>query len=213
MKIGLVDYEIGNLGSVLRSFHLLGVEIERVRDPSESQNYSSLILPGVGAFSDCVLNLKKYGWFDFFKNDFDSERWPLLGICVGMQMLLEESEESFSAGSQPSKGLGIISGHVRKLSKFGCNERIPHIGWNSILLEDSDSSILENINSGTDYYFVHSFAASLEKKENLIAKCNYGIDFPAVIGAKNIFGTQFHPEKSSKAGAKIFKNFARLSDA
>ena len=212
MNIGIIDYGIGNLGSVKRAIELAGADASFISDPSEVDNCKSLILPGVGNYTECYNKLSNNNWVAFFKNGYDSARWPLLGICVGMQLLMEKGFEGASK-NKPTPGLGLIKGEVTVLSDHGCGERLPHVGWNSINVIDKKKtkSLFNGISNKTDFYFVHSYAVIVEDVSMISATVNYDIDIVASVTNQNVFGTQFHPEKSSKAGLAIFKNFINIS--
>jgi len=212
MSIGIIDYGVGNLGSVKRAIELAGGETSLIKNPLDAEKYGSLILPGVGNYTECYNKLKQNNWVEFFKKTFDSNRWPLLGICVGMHLLMDKGYEGASA-ENPTPGLGLIKGVVTNLSDQGCNKRLPHVGWNSINISSNGEvpSIFTGIYNNTDFYFVHSYGVVVEKASMISASVDYGIDIVASVSNKNIFGTQFHPEKSSKAGLALYKNFINIS--
>ena len=202
--IGIVDYDIGNLRSVQKAFQHVGGEAVFVRTPEEIAKCDALVLPGVGAFGDCVGSLAKSGMWDDVVAWAKSER-PFFGICVGFQMLFDSSEEA-----PGQKGLGIFAGEVRKFSpKHGL--KIPQIGWNNVTVRQPDASLLEGISDGEFVYFVHSYYAVPRDKSIVALEATYGDTFTAAIARGNLIATQFHPEKSQRAGLQMIKNFAALA--
>ena len=208
----VIDYGIGNLLSVQRGLEYCGADVTVTDDKDIIMNATRVVLPGVGAFSDGMKNLNKTG-LNHVVCDYAASGKPLLGICLGMQMLLNESEEfGFS------QGLGLIPGKVIAIPSLNIenkNHKIPHIGWNSLKLpegrEQWDGTLLNNVVPGESVYFVHSFMAEVSSSEHQIANCLYGgIKISAVIGSGNIIGCQFHPEKSGDVGLKILKHFINL---
>lgn len=205
MKVGVLDYGVGNLGSVLRALEELRVTPLLIDRAIDAHHADALILPGVGGFSECKEILDKGGWSDAICEEVQVFKKPLLGICLGMQLLADFGEEGASAG-QPTRGLGLIPGRVVSLRSLGCSARIPHIGWNSISTRNGNS-IFNGIPDGTDFYFVHSYAFVPESAEDVIAVTDYGTTVAAAVARANVWGTQFHPEKSSRAGFRLLKNF------
>jgi len=208
----VIDYGIGNLLSVQRGLEYCGADVTVTDDKDIIMNATRVVLPGVGAFSDGMKGLNTTG-LNHVVCDYAASGKPLLGICLGMQMLLNESEEfGFS------QGLGLISGKVIAIPSLNIenkNHKIPHIGWNSLKLpegrEQWDGTLLNNVVPGESVYFVHSFMAEVSSSEHQIANCLYGgIKISAVIGSGNIIGCQFHPEKSGDVGLKILKHFINL---
>lgn len=198
--IAMVDYGIGNLRSIQKALEFIGLEGVITSDKDLILGSQGIILPGVGAFPDAMDNLKTSG-MDLVLKEAKQGGKPILGICLGMQLLFEESEEV-----RPCKGLGFIRGKIKKL--YG-DIKVPHMGWNSINIV-KDNGILKDIKEDSFVYFVHSFYAEMGSEEDLIAQCNYGIKVPAVIARGNVYGTQFHPEKSGDIGIQILKNFGGL---
>ncbi|MEM2182178.1 MAG: imidazole glycerol phosphate synthase subunit HisH [Nitrososphaerota archaeon] len=196
MKIGILNYGIGNLYSLTNAFRRLGVYVEIFTDLSRSE-IDGLVLPGVGNFEAAARNisLMREEIIEVFNSSM-----PILGICLGMQLFFERSEEG--AGS----GLGVFSGEV---VRFRIDGKLPHIGWNT-LSKVKDSPILENVNDGEWVYYVHSYYAIPRDRNIVLAETNYGVNFPSVVGSSSKFGTQFHPEKSSTTGQKILKNFLNI---
>ena len=198
--IAIIDYGAGNLFSVQNALNFLGIENKVTKDPEEIRNADKLILPGVGAFPDAMKMLINAGLVDVIKEQVKTK--PLMGICLGMQMLFEKSYEFGE-----TEGLGLIPGTV-ELMKPENDLLIPHIGWNA-LIKNEDCPLLNNVDEGDYVYFVHSFAAVTDS-ENVAAYCDYGMKVPALVAKGNVYGCQFHPEKSGKTGLDILKNFAML---
>jgi len=205
MKVAIIDYGMGNLGSVRRALEQLGAEAEIVDTPEQLEDADRIILPGVGSFADGMRHLNRDGWTEALIR-LTGEGKPLLGICLGMQLLASEGSEH---GDHP--GLGLVPGRVVHLDTMDCKERIPHVGWNDIHVnqpEGNPSAVLfDGIQDGTDFYFVHSFAYQAEQASDVLAQVQYGIPVTAAVGRGHVMGTQFHPEKSSRAGFRILKNF------
>ncbi len=203
--IGIVDYDIGNLRSVQKAFQHVGGEAVFVRTPEEIARVDALVLPGVGAFGDCVRSLAATGMWNEVLAWAKSER-PFFGICVGYQMLFESSEEA-----PGEKGLGVFAGKVRKFSdKY--HLKIPQIGWNTVTVRQPDAPLLAGISTGDYVYFVHSYYAAPEDSSLVALETTYGDTFAAAVARGNLLATQFHPEKSQSAGLQMLKNFVALSE-
>jgi glutamine amidotransferase len=212
MRVGLLDYGAGNLGSVGRALEELRVTPLQVSRPVDMHATDCLILPGVGNFADCARLLKTGGWFDALREEVLHYKKPLLGICVGMQLLADFSTEG--AEESPDgrvNGLGLIPGRVEHLRTLGCVQRIPHVGWNSIVQRSPTPDLLSGIPDDTDFYFVHSYAFEPQDRDDVIARTHYGIWVTAAVNRGRVFGTQFHPEKSSRAGFRVLSNFIHAS--
>jgi glutamine amidotransferase len=202
--IGIVDYDIGNLRSVQKAFQHVGGEAVFVRTPEEIARVDALVLPGVGAFGDCVRSLAASGMWDDVVAWAKSEK-PFFGICVGYQMLFESSEEA-----PGEKGLGIFAGKVRKFSdKHGL--KIPQIGWNTVTVRQPGAPLLTGISDGDYVYFVHSYYAAPRDSSIIALETAYGDTFAAAVVRGNLLATQFHPEKSQRAGLQMLKNFVDLA--
>lgn len=197
--IGIVDYGRGNLRSVEKALEKVGFEATIMTSPEELSGVDGLILPGVGAFADAMEALNSGGWTQPLIQFARSGR-PFLGICLGMQVLFEVGEEHGEHA-----GLGLLAGRVVKFPPGG---KIPHMGWNSLSLEQP-SHLLEGIPNDSYFYFVHSYYAQPSEKRDIIASTDYGIVFPAVVGKDNVWGAQFHPEKSSPWGLQLLTNFGK----
>jgi glutamine amidotransferase len=205
MKLLIVNYGMGNLGSVCRSFEELGVDVMISSQPEHIEVADAIVLPGVGAFSEGMANLQERGWVRPLTDAVNLQHKPLLGICLGMQMLGDLGTEGGNV-----KGLGLIPGSVQKLDALGCLMRIPHVGWNEVK-QCSDDPLFEGIRDASDFYFVHSYAFVPKDKKHLIASVPYGIDVTAVVKNKSVYGCQFHPEKSSRVGRRLLQNFLKTA--
>ncbi len=207
MKIIIIDYGLGNLRSIEKALqHVVQryscgtkADVKISNDPSIIDRADALILPGVGAFRDAMINFSE---FSKLVIDATNEGKSLLGICLGMQMLCSESEEGGY-----HKGINIIPGKVIRFPKSEL--KVPHMGWNSIIIK-KNIPLLNDVENGSFFYFVHSYHANIEENYE-VAMCDYGIEFPAIICNEggNVFGTQFHPEKSGTVGLKILSNFVK----
>ena len=209
-KIAIIDYGCGNILNLARAIKFLGYEIETTHDEKKILNSSHVILPGVGAFGNAIKQLEKYNLRSIIL-EYTKSNKPLLGICLGMQILLTSSRE-FGI----HQGLDLIKGEVIKISNKKNKEiKIPHVGWNEINPNKDkkkwENKILKNDLIGKSFYFVHSFVAITKNPNSTIAISNYsGISIPAVVSVDNVFGCQFHPEKSSDNGLTILKNFCEI---
>lgn len=208
MRVGVINYGVGNLGSVMRALEELRVLPVLIKKIHELETCHRLILPGVGNFGTCSALLQQGGWVQALREDVIANQKPLLGICLGMQLLATTSSESDVLQSSKSAiGLNLIPGRVESLEKIGCDLRVPHVGWNSINCHSIERGIFENIPNGTDFYFVHSYAFIPENAEHVLATTDYGVPVTAAVRRGNVWGVQFHPEKSSRAGVQLLRNF------
>jgi len=207
MKVGIIDYGVGNLGSIARALESLGVTPVLVDNAMNLHTQDRLILPGVGNFTDCMHLLDKGGWTSALREEVITHNRPLLGICLGMQLLADSSTEGANDAEHGTKGLGLVHGRVMHLSKLGCNFRIPHVGWNSVSSTSGDNHLFQRIPDGTDFYFVHSYVFVAQKNCDVLATTDYGTPVAAAVGNGLVWGTQFHPEKSSRAGIQLLSNF------
>ena len=209
-EVTVIDYGVGNLLSVQRGFEKCGAKVRLDSDPRSILTAKRVVLPGVGAFANGMAALKNYGLIQVIQ-EIAKRNTPLLGICLGMELLFQESSEFGT-----TKGLGLIPGYVTsipRVTKEVAQLKIPHIGWNSIYPPRKDKgwhkSVLSKNEVGDSMYFVHSFMAVPTEEENRLADCNYGGHIiSSVVIKNNITGCQFHPEKSGEAGLKILKEFA-----
>lgn len=198
--IGIVDYGVGNLASVRNAFDHLGHDATICERPEDVACCDRLVLPGVGSFRAGMEALVERGWVDPLRS-YVRQGKPLLGICLGMQLLFERGEEH-----GPSDGLGLIPGKVVRLMP-AAPEKVPHVGWNS-LCSVSRHPLFDGIKANVDVYFVHSYHCVPTDPDNVLARCDFGGEFVAAVGRANIAGMQFHPEKSQPAGMRMLDNFA-----
>ena len=201
--IGLINYGMGNLGSVKRTFDILNIDNKIIVNPTKISSCEKLVLPGVGNFARAMDILSKEGWSEKIIQHVHENK-PLLGICLGMQLLMSVGYESGKRN-----GLGLIAGEAVSFESINKDIRIPHIGWNSLINIDINSKLLKGIQENTDFYFVHSYFVKTSNSAS-IGSTEYGVEFCSALESNNVYGTQFHPEKSSKAGRKILENFSNL---
>lgn len=198
--VAIVDYGVGNLRSVANAMAFLGLDTVITGDAGELERAEAIILPGVGAFPDAAERLRK--------NDLDRKivlqalKKPVLGICLGMQLLFETGQEG-----RPCAGLGLIPGTVERMET---DRKLPHIGWNRLTLQN-DCPLFRGLENGAYVYFVHSFCGNALREEDVAARTDYGTSVVAAVHRGNVYGCQFHPEKSGEAGLRILKNFGELS--
>jgi len=205
--IAIIDYGMGNLRSVQKGFERIGFAAEVTADPSRILAAEKIVLPGVGAFRDCIHNLEQGGFVEPILQVIAEGR-PFLGICLGLQLLFSESEE-FGL----HKGLGVIPGRVVRFPE-GMQEQgeklpVPHMGWNQITLQ-AETPLFNGISDGSNVYFVHSYYVKPNDLSVVAATCSYGLEFCAAIRKDNVMATQFHPEKSQGIGLQMLKNFAEM---
>lgn len=201
-NIVIVDYKLGNLGSVYNMLKYLGINSIISGDKDIVEKADKLILPGVGAFDEGMKNLKESGLIPVLNRKVLQQNIPILGICLGMQLLGEASEEG------TEKGLGWIKAVCKKFSFEDSSIKIPHMGWNFTI--PCKDRILVRALEGSKFYFVHSYYMECRSEADVLMKSLYGIDFTCAVQRENIMGVQFHPEKSHKYGMQLFKNFADL---
>ena len=199
VMIAIIDYGTGNLRSVSQAFEAVGQQAVVTRDPRVIGNASHVVLPGVGAFGDCMANVERYGLAEPIRTAIQSGK-PFLGICLGLQLLFEESEEFGT-----HKGLGMIPGKVRR---FATDQglKVPHMGWNNVMIE-RPCPLFEGIPNGSYWYFVHSFYIDPSDKTVAATTTDYGTTFVSSIWRDNVVACQFHPEKSQAVGLQLIKNF------
>jgi glutamine amidotransferase len=208
MRVGVIDYGVGNIGSVLRAIEELGFNPTIITRVTELDSADCLILPGVGNFRDCARMLAESSWDLALTEVVKIAGKPLLGICVGMQLLATDSTEGVSDGANtPVPGLNFIPGRVENLQALGCTLRVPHVGWNDVSSVHASDGLFAGIPKATDFYFTHSYAFCAKEPIHVIATTNYEVVITAAIRSGNIWGTQFHPEKSSRAGRMLLGNF------
>ena len=197
MNVAVVDYDAGNTLSVTRALEKVGARVYLTSDPEEVLTADAVVLPGVGAFGDCVRKLKERGMDEACLETYRAGK-PFLGVCIALQVFFEASEESPGV-----EGLGILPGKVVKFDVGGL--KVPHMGWNELDVV-REHPILEGL-SGEDFYFVHSYHPEPEEDSDLLGESDYGGRFCAAAGRENLAAVQFHPEKSSRAGLKLYENF------
>ena len=202
--IAIIDYGVGNLFSLASSFKAIGADVAVVSDPEALKNYEKIVLPGVGAFGDAAKKLRDCGMADALKAEAAKGK-PILGICLGMQLLLEKSYEYGD-----HEGLGLIGGEIRPISDVIPSDlKIPHIGWNALHLTKTDCPIFKYLKEGDHVYFVHSFYGA-DCEDSVVATSEYGAPLTAAVADGNVFGCQFHPEKSGNVGLSILKAFCEV---
>ena len=199
--IAIIDYGMGNLRSVQKAFETMGYRAVVTRDRHRIADASHLVLPGVGAFPDCMRNLEQFDLVGPLLDGIDQGK-PFLGICLGLQLLFTESEEF-----GPHKGLDLIKGRVVRFPEMGL--KVPHMGWNQLRWQKSNS-LLEGLSQEVYFYFVHSYYVVPEDPGVIATRTDYGIEFASSVAHDHIFACQFHPEKSQEVGLKILKNFGKL---
>jgi glutamine amidotransferase len=203
--ISIVDYGVGNINAFLNIYKQLGIEIYTARNSQDLSKASKIILPGVGAFDNAMNRLTISGMRDTLEEAVIQRKVPVLGICVGMQMLAERSDEGVKAG------LGWIKGQVKKFDAnlIPYSTKYPHMGWNNIH-SIKENSLLSELTNDVRFYFLHSYYFDCEDENNIIATTEYGNKFASVICKDNIFGIQCHPEKSHNFGIKLLENFSKI---
>lgn len=194
---------MGNLRSVQKAFERIGIPAKLSGDVDEILGAEKLVLPGVGNFEQGIKNIKSRGLFEPLNTAVLDTKTPVIGICLGMQLMTEFSEEG------NCDGFGWIKGKTKKFSFNDNNLKIPHMGWNNLTISNFNS-IYKGIPSNSFFYFVHSYFIACDDENNILAQSNYGIDFVSSFQKENVFGCQFHPEKSHQTGLQILKNFSEL---
>jgi len=198
--IAVIDYGMGNLRSVEKAFQFLGFDAVITDRPEQAEGATHLVLPGDAAFGDAMRNLVEQGWDDLILKGVEQGK-PFLGICMGLQLMFDESEEGGK-----HRGLGMLPGRI---VKFPATERVPQIGWNQIAIERS-VEILDGVPEGSYFYFVHSYYVDAADADR-VATTEYGLEYTSIAARDNALGVQFHPEKSQQIGLRLLRNFARLS--
>ncbi|MBI1335586.1 MAG: imidazole glycerol phosphate synthase subunit HisH [Phycisphaera sp.] len=206
--IGIIDYGMGNLRSVQKAFEKVGAEAVILRGPDEVQRVDRLVLPGVGAFADGMEQLRTRGYEQAIK-DFVATGKPFLGVCLGLQLLFDDSEED-----APNEGLSLLKGHVIRFagSPFGPGKlKVPHMGWNTLTIHKPGCPLLCGIEHDASVYFVHGYYAQPDDANTVVAVTDYGGPVCAIVQHNNVLATQFHPEKSQAVGLKMLANFAAFN--
>ncbi|MCH2602278.1 MAG: imidazole glycerol phosphate synthase subunit HisH [Pedosphaera sp.] len=201
--IALLDYGAGNVRSVQKALTAAGGDVQLVPNPETVAQADAVVLPGVGAFDDCINAMQRQELFEAARA-FVSTGKPFLGICVGYQALFEKSEEFNSCAA----GLGIFEGSVVRFPD--AEVKVPQIGWNEVQFSKPDCPILQGIESGSHFYFVHSYYPQPKDESIVATRTEYGVDFASAVWRDNVFATQFHPEKSQKVGLQLLTNFVNL---
>ena len=196
----ILDYGVGNLKSVTNAMRYLGFDTRITSDPAELERADAIILPGVGAFPDAAEKLRVPGLDKTLLTQ--AEKKPILGICLGMQLLFDRGEEI-----RPCAGLGLVHGSVRRLET---DRKLPHIGWNSLAFQNH-SPLFRGLDDGVYVYFVHTFCGVADRESDVIARTEYGPSVVAAVSCGNVYGCQFHPEKSGETGLVILKHFGELN--
>lgn len=200
----VVDYNTGTVGSALNMLRKVGAKCEASRDPSVLRDATKLVLPGVGAFDEAVKNLHELGLYDLLNDLVLGARKPILGVCLGAQIMTKSSEE----GTRP--GFGWLDAHVKRFEvTSGTKIRIPHMGWNEVETADSFGGLFDDVARPMRFYFVHSYHMVPANPDLQVGHTMYGHKFASALGSANILSLQFHPEKSHKFGLQLFKNFAQ----
>ncbi len=202
--IGIIDYGMGNLGSVSNAFRFLELNSKIISDPSEMRDCRAVLLPGVGAFGDCMSHLVENNFVDAILDWVDAGK-PLMGICLGLQAMFEKSEETPDVS-----GLGIFKGEVKR---FEVDLKVPQIGWNRLKQIKENCPMFEGIDDQSFFYLVHSFYVLPEDKSVVAGTTNYEFDYCSCVWRDNVFATQFHPEKSQAAGLQMLKNFYKWGES
>ena len=201
MSVLVVDYGVGNLHSVSRALENLGSTVVVSDSPAAARDAGRIVLPGVGSFAEAMAQLHQRGWVEPLRKAVKEDALPILGICLGMQLLVDRGFEV-----KEVEGLGLIPGSVVRLEPVESSERVPHVGWNEVTQTKPDS-LFEHVPQAADFYFVHSYQVKLDDPADCLATSSYCGGFNAAIRRRNVCGVQFHPEKSSHAGVQLLRNF------
>lgn len=203
IMIAIIDYGVGNLASVNKAFTFIGVDSDITSRSDEILAAEKVVLPGVGAFADAMSSLEKSNMISVIRQ-VAAKGTPLLGICLGMQLLFDYSTE----GGERVPGLGLLKGSITQFP-LDMGLKVPHMGWNSLSIKQTDG-LFKGIREHSYVYFVHSYYLTAQDRSEVAAACSYGITYDAAVAKENIMGTQFHPEKSGEVGLNILRNFAAL---
>lgn len=208
--IAVLDFGMGNIHSCLKALSLYSKYVVFTRDPEEIRKATKIVLPGDGAFAKAMDNLNELGMTELINEHVKAGK-PLLGICIGYQVLFQDSDEDMKRPGNLVRGLGLVTGQIRKFREKK-NMKVPHMGWNRLRnIAKKRTRLLGDVDDGSYMYFIHSYRPIGFERAEISAFCHYyGEAFPAVVEKDNVFGTQFHPEKSDKLGLKILENFVKL---
>lgn len=203
--ITIIDYGLGNIRAFQNVYERLSIPVKVARDPGELENATKIILPGVGSFDYAMSQLNKSGMREVLERRVLDDKIPVMGICVGMQMLADSSDE----GSEP--GLGWIKGRVRKFESnlIPFKSRLPHMGWNTVTPKNG-VDLFSGVEDRARFYFLHSYYFECESESQVICKTDYGLTYASAVNKQNVYGIQFHPEKSHYNGVRLLNNFAKL---
>lgn len=204
MSVLIIDYGMGNLSSARRAFEECGARVTVSDDPAAISQADRLVIPGVGAFPRAMQRLRERGWAEEICRAVLDDGLPVLGICLGMQLLADEGNEV-----EPTQGLGLIGGTVERIVPQEKNERVPHVGWNAVE-QKRPSLLFDQIPDGTDFYFVHSFRFIAANPQSVLATTRFAGETAALISDGPVLGAQFHPEKSSRLGLQLLRNFLAM---
>lgn len=204
--IGIINYGSGNIYAIANIYHRLNIPSTLISDPKDLKKADKLILPGVGAFDETMKLIDGYGMKDELNELILVKKKPILGVCVGMQILSESSDEG------ELSGFGWIKGRVQRIDENTLKHKphLPHMGWNNVILKTNDHPLFSGIDIQQGFYFLHSYYFNASFEENIVANVEYGNIFPCVVNHDNVYGVQFHPEKSHSNGIRLFENYARL---
>ena len=204
MTVAVIDYNMGNIGSVVNACELIGSSVFVANKPNKLTEADKIILPGVGAFGDGISNLLRFGWVESLEEEIRRKGKPFLGICLGMQLLATTGTENGL-----HEGIGWIEGVSDVLDIKDTDLRLPHIGWNDVKIINH-GKLFKDIDDNSDFYFLHSYHLVPKNKNIITSVCEYGVQFSASLQFGNIYATQFHPEKSQKSGLSFLQNFLNL---
>ena len=201
--IGIIDYHLGNISSIINIYKAHSIDVKKIDTPEKLNDVFGIILPGVGSFDNAIKLLKKKKLFQGIRDIVLKKNIPILGICIGMHLLCNKSEEG------KEEGLSLLNIDIKKIKEYDKNVLVPHMGWNNVNIE-KNNFIFDNIDNQKKFYFLHSFCCKDANKENTLGTTFYGETFNSVVFNNNIYGIQFHPEKSHTQGEQILLNFKRV---
>jgi glutamine amidotransferase len=208
VSVLIVDYGMGNIASAQRAFEECGARVFVSDDPASLADAERVVIPGVGAFGEAMRRLTSRGWVEPLRQEAGQNGLPVLGVCLGMQLLADLGTE----GGSETPGLGLVRGQVHRLSSTDVQERIPHVGWNEVR-PVAANNLFSQVPSGSDFYFVHSYHFVVADPGSVIATTPYCGEFVSAVASGNTFGVQFHPEKSSRMGFQLIRNFLSVGNS